>query len=35
MNFLSDEQELWRSTVARFMEHEIGCDYVLKCDLAR
>jgi alkylation response protein AidB-like acyl-CoA dehydrogenase len=35
MNFLSDEQELWRSTVARFMEHEIGCGYVLKCDLAR
>ena len=34
MNFLSDEQEFWRDTVARFMEQEIGCDYV-ECNAAR
>ncbi len=35
MNFLSEGQQMWRETVARFMEQEIGCDYVLRCDSAR
>lgn len=35
MNFLNEEQQLWRETVARFMEQEVGCDYVLRCDAAR
>jgi len=32
MNFLTDEQILWRDTVARVMEHEIGRNYVRQCD---
>jgi alkylation response protein AidB-like acyl-CoA dehydrogenase len=35
MNFLTEEQELWRETVARFMQQEVGCEYVLRCDSAR
>lgn len=35
MNFLSEEQEYWRDNVARFMEKEVGADYVLRCDIAR
>lgn len=35
MNFLSDEQEMWRDAVHRFMEKEIGCEYVQRCDAAR
>lgn len=32
MDFLTDEQQLWRDTVARVMEHEIGREYVRRCD---
>lgn len=35
MNFLTEEQQAWRETVLRFMEKEIGADYVLRCDTAR
>lgn len=35
MNFLSEEQQQWRNEVFRFMEKEVGCDYVLRCDTAR
>lgn len=35
MNFLDDEQQLWRDEVFRFMEKEVGCDYVQRCDSAR
>lgn len=35
MNFLTEEQQYWQETVARFMEKEIGADYVLRCDTAR
>ena len=32
MNFLSEEQRLWRDTVARFMDAEIGREYIRACD---
>ncbi|WP_233236972.1 acyl-CoA dehydrogenase family protein [Bordetella sp. LUAb4] len=35
MDFLNDEQMLWRDTVARVMEKEIGCEYVRQCDMDR
>jgi acyl-CoA dehydrogenase len=35
MNFLNEEQQRWRDEVFRFMEKEVGCDYVLRCDTAR
>ena len=35
MNFLSPEQEMWRETVHRFMEKEVSCEYVQRCDSAR
>lgn len=35
MNFLNQEQALWLETVQRFMEREIGCEYVQRCDAAR
>ena len=35
MNFLTEEQQYWKETVARFMEKEVGADYVLRCDTAR
>lgn len=35
MNFLTEEQTQWSETVARFMEKEVGADYVLRCDTAR
>ncbi|MDP6708474.1 MAG: acyl-CoA dehydrogenase family protein [Alphaproteobacteria bacterium] len=35
MNFLTEEQEIWRDTVARFMEQEIGRDYIRDCDVER
>jgi len=35
MNFLSDEQQLWRDTVERVMEHEITREYVRQCDIDR
>ena len=35
MDFLTDEQQLWRDTVARVMEKEIGREYVRRCDAER
>ena len=35
MNFLTEEQELWRDTVYRFMEKEITREYVRECDMSR
>ncbi|MDH2237871.1 acyl-CoA/acyl-ACP dehydrogenase [Pigmentiphaga sp. GD03639] len=35
MDFLNEEQVLWRDTVARVMEQEIGREYVRKCDIDR
>ncbi len=35
MDFLTDEQVLWRDTVFRVMENEIGREYVRKCDIER
>ena len=35
MNFLTPEQEMWRTTVARFIDEEIGRDYIRKCDRER
>ncbi|MGE4239448.1 acyl-CoA dehydrogenase family protein [Ramlibacter sp.] len=35
MNFLTAEQEMWRENVHRFMEKEVGCEYVQRCDAAR
>ena len=35
MNFLSDEQAMWKEQVDRFMEREIGRDYIRKCDTER
>ncbi|AOB31371.1 butyryl-CoA dehydrogenase [Bordetella sp. H567] len=35
MDFLNDEQMLWRDTVARVMEQEITREYVRRCDIDR
>lgn len=35
MNFLNEEQVMWHETVHRFMEKEVGCEYVQRCDSAR
>ena len=35
MNFLTPEQEMWRTTVERFIDEEIGRDYIRKCDIER
>ncbi len=35
MNFLTPEQEMWRATVERFIDEEIGRDYIRKCDRDR
>lgn len=35
MNFLNEEQILWRNTVYQLMEKQIGLDYVRKCDMDR
>ncbi len=35
MNFLTEEQALWRDTVYRFMEKEITREYVRECDMSR
>ena len=35
MDFLNEEQTLWRDTVARVMEQEIGREYVRQCDIDR
>ena len=32
MNFLTDEQRMWKEQVDRFMEREIGREYIRKCD---
>ena len=35
MNFLTPEQEMWRATVERFVDEEIGRDYIRNCDRER
>lgn len=35
MNFLTDEQRLWKEQVDRFMEREIGREYIRRCDSNR
>lgn len=35
MNFLTDEQRLWKEQVDRFMEREIGREYIRRCDVNR
>ena len=35
MNFLSDEQVFWKEQVDRFVEREIGRDYIRRCDMER
>ncbi|MBC7180678.1 MAG: acyl-CoA/acyl-ACP dehydrogenase [Roseovarius sp.] len=35
MNFLTPEQEMWRATVNRFVDEEIGREYIRKCDRDR
>ncbi len=35
MNFLNDEQRLWKDQVDRFMEREIGREYIRRCDMNR
>jgi len=35
MNFLTPEQEMWRETVNRFVDEEIGREYIRKCDTDR
>jgi alkylation response protein AidB-like acyl-CoA dehydrogenase len=35
MNFLNEEQILWRNTVYQLMEKQIGLEYVRKCDMDR
>lgn len=32
MNFLTDEQRMWKEQVDRFMEREIGREYIRRCD---
>lgn len=35
MNFLTDEQSMWKEQVDRFMEREIGREYIRRCDINR
>ncbi len=35
MNFLNENQAMWRETVQRFMEEQIGREYIRKCDMER
>lgn len=35
MNFLTDEQRMWKEQVDRFMEREIGREYIRRCDINR
>lgn len=35
MNFLNEEQMVWRDTVYQLMEKQIGLEYVRKCDMDR
>ena len=35
MNFLSEEQQLWMATVERWIDNEIGPEYIRKCDVDR
>ncbi len=35
MDFLNEEQLLWRDTVARVMDEQIGREYVRQCDMDR
>ena len=35
MNFLNDEQQMWKDTVDRVMLEEITREYVRQCDIDR
>jgi len=35
MNFLSPEQIMWRDSVERYVDQEIGREYIRKCDMER
>ncbi|MCC6198511.1 MAG: acyl-CoA/acyl-ACP dehydrogenase [Burkholderiales bacterium] len=35
MNFLSEEQRMWKEQVDRLMEREIGREYIRQCDVSR
>ena len=35
MNFLSEEQIIWRDMVERYVDQEIGREYIRKCDIDR
>ncbi len=35
MNFLTEEQQLWKDTVERWVDQEIGREYIRKCDVER
>ncbi|MGE4242008.1 acyl-CoA dehydrogenase family protein [Ramlibacter sp.] len=34
-NFLDDSEQMWLDTVNRFMDNEITCEYIRKCDMNR
>lgn len=35
MNFLDESRQMWRDTVSKFMDDEIGVEYIRKCDMNR
>ena len=35
MNFLTEEQQLWKDTVERWVDQTIGREYIRKCDVER
>ncbi|HJP21495.1 MAG: acyl-CoA dehydrogenase family protein [Alphaproteobacteria bacterium] len=35
MDFLTPEQALWKETVSRFIDQEVGLDYIRQCDRER
>lgn len=35
INFLDDAQAMWLETVNRFMDEEVTCEYIRKCDMNR
>ncbi len=35
MDFLTEEQRQWKATVERWVEREIGKEYIRKCDIER
>ena len=34
-NFLTEEQQIWKDTVERWVDQEVGRDYIRKCDVER